>query len=386
MKQSEIAYGRRVSWHNDIIKKISMLSTILSDDERVKKINSILTEAIEKLEKTVNPDYIIDQATKTRLQEISGEMAKKDPESLKRKGEGEGRRNFIKFFSIRESASDFLDKLHQAVIAQQEKMEIPYITEPKPKAEPARTTLEAKKRPAPKLPSTKTPSVTRSQTPSPSSTRSGSVSSRASDISGTTASGLSTSTTRMDSSSALSSRSGSISSVDSEREGASSKFPPSRRKAATQTPDTPRTSVDSERRGISSKIPPSAAPTPGTSRTTSGRMSDKERDEAVARESERVAEIGKKVIIASSRSGTSDEFKRKQAMLVTGLFDNTHVNAAVKADHKREEELGSKGAVREDKARRAREEIVSKATVSTISAPTGTPTKPSSRTPPTRSM
>jgi hypothetical protein len=375
MKQSEIAYGRRVSWHNDIINKISKLSTILSDDERVKKINSILTEAIEKLEKTVNPNYIIDRATKTKLEEISGEMAKKDPESLKRKGEGEGRRNFIKFFSFTESPSDFLDKRHQAVIAQQEKMEIPYITEPKPKAEPV-IKPEAKKR-STKMSSAKTPSVTRSQTPSPSSTRSGSVSSTVSDGSRTTV--------NMDSSSALSSRTGSISSVDSEREGASSKIPPSVRKAATQTPDTPRTSIDSERRGTSSKIPPSSAPTPGTSRTTSGRMSDKEWDEAVRIESERVAEIGKKVIIASSRSGTSDEFKRKQAMLVTGLFDNTHVNAAVKADHKREEELGSKGAVREDKARRAREEIVSKA-AATISAPTGTPTKPPSRTPTTRNM
>ena len=100
MKQSEIAYMRRVNWYNSIIDKISKLPMRLDPSKRIKSINKVLTEAIEKLEKTVHPNYTIDRATQTRLTEISEQMAEKDSESLKRKGEGESRRNFIKFFSL----------------------------------------------------------------------------------------------------------------------------------------------------------------------------------------------------------------------------------------------------------------------------------------------
>lgn len=350
MKQSEIAYMRRVNWYNSIIDKISKLPMRLDPSNRIKSINKVLTEAIEKLEKTVHPNYTIDRATQTRLTEISEQMAEKDSESLKRKGEGESRRNFIKFFSFSESPSDFFDKRHQAVIAQQEKMGIEYITEPKPKAEPIKNGPEVKKRSAPKPPSSKTPSVTKLTTPSPSSTRSGSVSSTVSDGSRTSVS--------IDSSSALSSRTGSISSVDSEKRSTGSRIPPSVRKAA-KTSDTPRAS--------------------------GGVITDEAWDKAVAEESKRVAALGEKVI-ASSQSGTSDEFRKKRDMLVRNLYSNQHVSEAVKIDRHRERELGSKEAARDDKARRAREEMASRATVSSISAPTGTPIKPPSKTPPPRSM
>lgn len=324
MKESE-AYIRRYEWYNALMTKVNKYAKeIINDKDREKGINELLTKAIVDLEKTVNPNYSIDNdpATKKRLAGISQEIAKDRGIKL-RKGEGEERRNFIKRFSIFESTSDFFDNRHKAIIAKQESNGIPYRTEPgKPKVQPV---TETRTKP-------KTPVADASSKTAPT-----------------------TSTLESRATSSVSRRNESASVVDSEKERTSSKTEKPKRKAT--------------------------APTSNTSVTRSGVMTDKEWDKAVANESRRVADLGKAVVSASSKPDTSDAFKKKQAMLVKGLYDHTNVNAAVKVDRRRERELGGRDAVREDKARREREERSSAAINSGAATTTGVHP---SKTPPVR--
>jgi hypothetical protein len=347
MKNSEdpeVAYNRRVKWHNDLMTKVNEIAKRKVDAEkREEEIKRLLSTAIENLHKTVDSGYSIDNdpKTKKRLEEIAKEIVAKKGTNL-RKGEGEGLRVFKKLFSSSESVSDFFDIRHKAIIAKQESMGIPYRTEPdKPRAQPETEATRKPKAAVSRTSTTKAPTTTPAK---PSTIVIDAISSK---TPSTNKSGATRSKSR--------SESGSVVGAEKEKTGSVTETEKPKRKAISNT-----------------------------SVARSGDMSVKKWDEAVNIESRRVAEIGKEVISASSRSGTSDKFKKMQATLVTNLFDNTHVNAAVKADRKREEELGSKEAVREDKARRAREEMVraanSKAASVTVVHPSRTPASPKSGT------
>jgi hypothetical protein len=349
MKDPEVAYERRVDWYNKLMTKVNEYAQqIVSVKEREKVINEFLTKAIENLHKTVDPGYLIanDPDTKKRLAEISKQIAEKRGTNL-RKGAGEERRNNIKSFTsffLGESISDFFDNRHKAIIAKQEINGMAYRTEPepvaterdKPAVQPQSEATKKRKAPASSTGTTKVSTTT------PASAKIVDTNPGKAPSSGATRS-------------KSRSESGSVVGAEKEKTGSVTETEKPKRKAISNT-----------------------------SVARSGDMSVKKWDEAVNIESRRVAEIGKEVISASSRSGTSDKFKKMQATLVTNLFDNTHVNAAVKADRKREEELGSKEAVREDKARRAREEMVraanSKAASVTVVHPSRTPASPKSGT------
>ncbi len=170
-EEPKSAYEKRVSWYNIIMSGVNRyIEKAGSSEDKEKGINSFLTKAIVDLEKTVNPNYSIDKdpETRNRIAEISSQIFKDGGVKL-RNYAGETRRNIIKFFSIDESPSDFFDKRHQAIIAQQEKMGIKYSTEPK---------LQSRPHTESKAPSTNTPKTTPSNTKSETPARSGSNSSK----------------------------------------------------------------------------------------------------------------------------------------------------------------------------------------------------------------
>lgn len=166
MKNSEdpeVAYNRRVKWHNDLMTKVNEIAKRKVDAEkREEEIKRLLSTAIENLHKTVDSGYSIDNdpKTKKRLEEIAKEIVAKKGTNL-RKGEGEGLRVFKKFFSSSESVSDFFDILHKAIIAKQESMGIPYRTEPdKPRAQPETEATRKRKAPASSTSTTKVSTTT----------------------------------------------------------------------------------------------------------------------------------------------------------------------------------------------------------------------------------
>ncbi len=331
-EEPKSAYEKRVHWYNTLVASVNRyIAKAGSSEDKEKGINDLLTKAIENLEKTVDSNYSVDKdpETKKRLAEISQEIARGGGINL-RMGKGEWRRAFFKLFSDTESISDFFDNRHKAIIAKQESMDISYRTEPeKPKAQPTAETSAtsnisgASSRKAPTTSTVKSSAIVVDASPSKAP---------------------STSAVKSSATSPVSSRGESASVVDAEKERTSSKTEKSRRKAE--------------------------APTKKILVTSSGVMTDKAWDKAVANESRRVADLGKAVLSASSKPGTSDAFKKKQAMLVKGLYDNTNVNAAVKVDRRRERKLGSKEEVREDKARREREERSSAAIINSGAATT----------------
>jgi hypothetical protein len=120
-EESKSAYEERVSWYNTIMSGVNRyIEKAGSNDDIEKGINSLLAKAITELEKKANPNYSFDedQEAKNKIAEISKQIFKDRGIKL-RNFSGEGRRNIIKFFSIRESASDFFDTRYKAVVAHQ---------------------------------------------------------------------------------------------------------------------------------------------------------------------------------------------------------------------------------------------------------------------------
>lgn len=139
----DASYDRRVYWYNEVIEearkaslsKLHWAGTVVNPD-RKNAIKEVLTEAIVKLERTLNYQYEIDrdQETKKRIDEISEQMARSDNlNKFKREGKGETRRaaikNTIGAFDD-ESPADFFDKIHQSVVKRQEEIGMPYMTSP----------------------------------------------------------------------------------------------------------------------------------------------------------------------------------------------------------------------------------------------------------------
>lgn len=120
-EESKSAYEERVSWYNTIMSGVNRYIEKAGTNEDIEKgINSLLAKAIIDLEKKANPNYSFDKDSeaKNKIAEISKQIFKDGGIKL-RNFSGEGRRDIIKFFSIRESASDFFDKRHKAIAAHQ---------------------------------------------------------------------------------------------------------------------------------------------------------------------------------------------------------------------------------------------------------------------------